>query len=434
VAPRAIAPTSVPYSLDKEGLMDRRKHLGPPTHLDNAQILDPVSGAISEPVTITVADGLIAEIQDRGSATDGRHLDLAGLVVMPGLIDCHVHVTASSADEAAITDTSPSYVTALAAKSMHDMLMRGFTTVRDAAGADYGLSLAVAEGLFLGPRLLFGGPGLTQTGGHADHRGPGQIVVPHASSFPSHGLVCDGEVEARRAARDVLRRGADHIKIMLSGGVASPTDRVESTQFSASEIRAVVEEANAAGRYVLGHAYPAAAINRGLEAGVRSIEHGNLLDETSLDLFIRMNAFLVPTLITYRALAEEGERWGLPARSAAKVTDLLERGLEALRRADEGGVQVAFGTDLLGGMQRRQSEEFVLRGTVQSPLSVIRSATITGAKLLRLDGVIGEVKPGYAADLIAVDGNPLDGLEILAEPEKSVRLVMQSGDVVRNNV
>lgn len=414
--------------------MARDVHQGSPTYLDNARVLDPITGTISSPVTIVVADGLIAEIDDSRAASGSGHVDLRDLVVLPGLIDCHVHVTAFSADEAKITDTSPSYITALAARSMREMLMRGFTTVRDAAGADYGLSAAVADGLLLGPRVLFGGPGLTQTGGHADHRGPGQATEPPGSAFPAHGLVCDGEAGVRRAAREVLRRGADHIKMMLSGGVASPTDRVGSTQFSATEIGAAVEEAEAAGRYVLGHAYPAKAINRGLEAGVRSIEHGNLLDDESLDLFVRKNAFLVPTLITYRALAEEGERWGLPARSAAKVEDLLERGLDALRRADEGGVQVAFGTDLLGGMQRRQSEEFALRAKVQQPAAVIRSATVVGAKLVGLDQLIGQVRPGYAADLIAVRGNPLDDVEILAEPESNVRLVMRGGEMVRREV
>lgn len=407
---------------------------GSPMNLNNARVLDPTSGETSAPMTITVVDKRIAEVKKTDSAQAYDHIDLAGLVVMPGLIDCHVHVTAFSADEARITDASPSYVTAKAVKSMHEMLMRGFTTVRDAAGADYGLAAAVDEGLILGPRLLFGGPGLTQTGGHADHRTAGQHDCPQGSRFPSHGLVCDGKSQVRRAARDLLRMGADHIKMMLSGGVASPTDRVGSTQFSAGEIRTVVAEAEAAGRYVMGHAYPAAAINRGLEAGVRSIEHGNLLDDTSIGLFVRMKAFLVPTLITYRALAEEGEKWGLPAASTAKVQDLLERGLDALRRADQGGVQVAFGTDLLGGMQRLQSEEFSLRGKVQSPLAVIQSATITGARLLGLEGMIGEIRPGFAADLIAVTENPLDRIDVLADPARNVRLVMRAGEVVRNEL
>ncbi len=405
---------------------------GPPIHLTNARVLDPVSGSLGSPMTITVSAGTIVAIEEGRPGGDGRCIDLTGLVVLPGLIDCHVHVTAFSADEASLSRSSASYVTAQAARSMAAMLQRGFTTVRDGTGADWGLAAAVAEGLLPGPRLLFCGPSLTQTGGHADHRGPSDHSAPTGPAFPSHGIVCDGEAEVRRAAREVLRAGADHVKIMLSGGVASPTDRVDSTQFSASEIAAVVEEATAAGRYVMGHAYPAAAINRGLVAGVRSIEHGNLLDDSSLALFTARGAYLVPTLVTYRALVAEGDRWGLPPQSAAKVRDLFEQGLLALERADRAGVAIAFGTDLLGGMQRHQSEEFAIRAQVQSPLAVLQSATVVGAKLLGLEHCVGQIRQGYAADLIAVDGNPLDRIEILAEPERSLRLVMRDGRIVRD--
>jgi imidazolonepropionase-like amidohydrolase len=312
------------------------------------------------------------------------------------------------------------------------MLMRGFTTVRDAAGADHGLAAALDEGLLVGPRLLFGGAALTQTGGHGDTRGPSDHGPASSIAYPSQGVVCDGEAEVRRAAREVLRSGADHVKIMLSGGVASPTDRVGSTQFSIGEIRAVVEEAEAADRYVLGHAYSAAAINRGLGAGVRSIEHGNLLDNSSIELFVRHAAFLVPTLVTYRVLAVEGEKWGLPARSVAKVHDVLDSGLSSLQRADAGGVQIAFGTDLLGGMQRCQSEEFAIRGEVQAPLAVLQAATVNAAKLLRLEDEIGQVKEGFAADLIAVRGNPLEDAAVLADPTKNVQLVVSRGAIVRS--
>jgi imidazolonepropionase-like amidohydrolase len=314
------------------------------------------------------------------------------------------------------------------------MLMRGFTTVRDATGADHGLSMAVADGLFSGPRLLFGGPALTQTGGHGDHRGPSDHGPAADARYPSKGLVCDGEADVRRAAREVLRTGADHIKMMLSGGIASPSDRVESTQFSSGEIRAVVEEASAADRYVMGHAYSAAAVNRALEAGVRSIEHGNFLDDGSLELLMRHEAFLVPTLVTYRALAEEGSKWGLPPRSVDKVQVVLDSGLTSLERADRRGVQIVFGTDLLGGMQRRQSEEFAIRAEVQAPLSVIRAATVTGAKLLRLDSEIGQVKEGFVADIVAVRGNPLEDVRILARPETNVAFVMSRGRVVRSDL
>lgn len=172
------------------------------------------------------------------------------------------------------------------------------------------------------------------------------------------GVVCDGVSEVRRAARHQLRTGADHIKLMLSGGVASPTDRVDSTQFSDEEIRAAVEEAEAANRYALGHAYTARAINRGLKLGVRSIEHGNLLDEESVRLFREFDAFLVPTLVTYERLKAEGAAHGLPQESQDKVENVLHAGIEALRLADEGGVNIAYGSDLLGGMRGWQSHEF----------------------------------------------------------------------------
>ena len=402
------------------------------TILDDARILDPLSGEISDPTGVTIVNDRIVAIGRREGTPPGRSISLKGLIVLPGLIDCHVHVTACSADESSIAGISPAYVTAWAARSLHHMLMRGFTTVRDADGADHGLSSAVRDGLFIGPRLLFGGPALTQTGGHADHRGPSDHGPATDSRYPSHGIVCDGDAEVRRAARNVLRSGADHIKIMLSGGIASPTDRVESTQFSLDEIRAVVEEASAADRYVLGHAYSARAVNRGLEAGVRSIEHGNFLDGRSIDLFVNHEAFLVPTLVTYRALSEEGDRWGLPARSAAKVQVVLDAGLTSLQRAESGGVQIALGTDLLGGMQRRQSEEFAIRGQVQSALSVIRAATVNGARLVRLESEIGQVKEGFVADIVAVRGNPLADIGILADPATNVVFVMRGGEVVRS--
>jgi imidazolonepropionase-like amidohydrolase len=385
---------------------------------------------------VLVEDERILEVGDSAQvrSSEGRVVDLRGRTLMPGLIDCHVHVTAASADIARQSEWSPMYLAARAAEIMSGMLQRGFTTVRDAAGGDFGLALAVEEGLFAGPRLIFGGRALSQTGGHADGRSRGRTALEPGYSYTDLGTICDGVDQVRQAAREEIKRGASHIKLMLSGGVASPTDRVDSTQFSVDEIRAVVEEAEAANIYVLGHAYTSRAINRGLECGVRCIEHGNLMDESSPPLFLQHQAFYVPTLVTYSALAEHGREAGLPEISYRKVFDVLDAGLHALEMAHHAGLSIAYGTDLLGAMHAMQSREFVLRAQVQQPRDILRSATLVGAQLLRMEGQVGTIAPGAYADLLVVNGNPLEDVGLLARPEESLLLIMKAGQVYRDSL
>ncbi|WP_158891046.1 metal-dependent hydrolase family protein [Amycolatopsis anabasis] len=397
--------------------------------LRDAVLLDPENAECREGDLLAV-DGRIAESGPGLRAPAGaRVLELGGAVVLPGLIDAHVHVTAATGDLGALPGWSPYYVGAHAARILRGMAERGFTTVRDASGADFGLADAQREGLLSGPRILFCGKALSQTGGHGDARGRGTQVVNDHPCCAGLGRIADGVDAVRAAARDELRKGAHHIKVMASGGVASPTDRIDSTQYSMAELRAAVEEAEAANRYVAAHAYTARAVNRALEAGVRSIEHGNLLDDRSVELFVAHNAFLVPTLVTYWALKEEGMDFGLTRRMWEKVDVVLDAGLSAVDRAARGGVRMAYGSDLLGGMHRHQSTEFRLRGEVLSPVEVIRSATATAAELLGRAGEIGTLAIGALADLIIVDGNPLDDLGVLADPETHLRAVIQSGEV-----
>jgi imidazolonepropionase-like amidohydrolase len=323
-------------------------------------------------------------------------------------------------------------VTARAARVMRGMLRRGFTTVRDVAGADFGLAAAVDEGHLEGPRLIFGGKALSQTGGHADWRGRGRTAYDSGYCCPALGTICDGVPEIRRAAREEIRRGAHHIKVMLSGGVASPTDRVDSIQFSLEEIRAAVEEAEGASLYVTGHAYTSPAINRGLECGVRSIEHGNLMDDSSVRLLKEKDAFYVPTLATYSALAARGKEFGLPEHSHKKVFDVLDSGLHALELAHRAGVRIAYGTDLLGGMHEDQLTEFTIRSEVQKPIDILRSATTLAASLLRMEGRVGTIRAGAFADLLVVDANPLDEISVLTAPEKHLKYVMAAGRIVKD--
>ncbi|WP_043500850.1 metal-dependent hydrolase family protein [Georgenia sp. SUBG003] len=390
-----------------------------------------VEGGESRPADVLVVGDQIAEVgsglRAPGSATE---IDASGLHVVPGLIDAHVHVTAGTADLGGQAEDSPYYVAAQTGAILRGMLHRGFTTVRDVGGADYGVEAAVAEGLWAGPKVHFGGKALSPTGGHADLRARGRQVLDNHTCCPNIGTVCDGVDELRRAARHQLRTGAHHIKLMLSGGVASPTDRVDSLQFSAEEVRAAVEEASNANRYVTGHAYTARAVNRGLELGVRCIEHGNLIDESSVRLFVEHDAFLVPTLVTYEYLHREGAEAGLPPASQAKVSDVLEAGLHALEIAWRGGVKIALGTDLLGAMHRHQSGEFSIRAKVQPAADILRSATLVGAELLGAEGKLGVIAEGATADLLLVDGDPLEDIAVLAEPDRRLRMVLQDGNVV----
>ncbi len=394
----------------------------------NANILDAERGEYVPDRSVLVEGDRILEVGGAEvKSGDARSLDLHGLTLMPGLIDAHVHVIAVTADLTALTEWSPAYVTARASHVLTGMLRRGFTTVRDVGGADYGLAQAIEEGYLEGPRLIFGGRALSQTGGHGDWRSRGRQAIDLCPCCPTLGTICDGVDEVRRAAREEIRRGAHHIKLMLSGGVASPTDRVDSVQFSREEIRAAVEEAEAANLYVAGHAYTSRAINRGLECGVRSIEHGNLMDESSLPLFKESGAFYVPTLATYSALAARGREFGLPEHSHRKVFDVLDSGLHALELAHRAGIPMVYGTDLLGGMHEDQLSEFKLRSEVQPPADILRSATTVAARLLRMEGQAGVVAPGAYADLLVVDGDPLQDIAVLTDPQRRLKLVMARG-------
>jgi imidazolonepropionase-like amidohydrolase len=397
--------------------------------LRHGTVCDVATGEAA-PRDVLVVDGRIEQVAHQVDAPrSATEIDATGLHLVPGLIDAHVHVSAGTADLGAQAEDSPFYVAAQTGAILRAMLHRGFTTVRDVGGADYGIAAAVEEGLWAGPKVHFGGKALSPTGGHADLRGRGRQVLDNHTCCPNIGTVCDGVDEVRRAARHQLRTGAHHIKLMLSGGVASPTDRVDSLQFSADEVAAAVEEAGNANRYVTGHAYTARAVNRGLELGVRCIEHGNLIDESSVRLFVEHDAFLVPTLVTYEYLHAEGAEAGLPPASQEKVADVLEAGLHALELAWRGNVKMAFGTDLLGSMQRHQSDEFRIRAKVMPAADILRSATLVGAELLGREGELGVVAEGATGDLLLVEGNPLADATVLAQPHQHLRMVVQDGRV-----
>jgi imidazolonepropionase-like amidohydrolase len=236
----------------------------------------------------------------------------------------------------------------------------------------------------------------------------------------------------RRAVREQVRNGANQIKIMAGGGIASPSDPLEGTQFSLEELKAACEEAEAANLYAMAHAYSPRAVTRAVRCGVRSIEHGNLIDEATAKVMKAEGAFLVPTLSTYVALADEGERLGWSGEMLGKLARVSERGIEAVQIAVAEGVPVVFGTDLLGHMHDRQSGEFDLRLPAMSPVQVLRSATFTAAQLLREEGRLGELIPGAWADVLLVDGDPTRELSMLTKPNTGIAVIVQAGRVVKN--
>ncbi len=330
-----------------------------------------------------------------------------------------------------------SLVGAEASRIMRDMLHRGFTTVRDAAGADQGLQEAQQRGLYAGPRLFIAGFPISQTGGHADMRPKGirsREMFCACAGLGLVGAIADGVGEVRRAVREQVRTGANQIKIMAGGGIASPTDPLEGTQFSIEKLRAAVEEAEAANLYAMAHAYSPRAVTRAVQTGVRSIEHGNLIDEATARVMKRHGAFLVPTLSTYAALADEGARLGWPPAMLDKLARVHDRGLEAVRIARAEGVPIVFGTDLLGHMHSRQSGEFALRLQALPPLEALQSATWTAARLMRQEGRLGQIVEGAWADLLLVDGDPERDLAMLADPARGIRLLMQEGRIVRDTL
>ena len=292
-------------------------------------------------------------------------------------------------------------LTLLAAKgsvAMRAMLHRGFTTLRDTGGADYGIKAAVEQGLFEGPRLFIAGQPLSQTGGHGERRlrTESGSFCACCSGLSWTGRIADGVPEVIKATRDELRKGADHIKIMASGGVASQADPLESLQYRMDEIEAAVDEATRWGTYVCAHAYSAKAIERAVTAGVRTIEHGNLIDAPTAQLMAERGAYLVPTLVAYDALKRRGPDYGLSSYSLAKNELVLHAGLRSLEIARAAGVKIGFGSDLLGQLQNDHCTEFMLRREAMSAPEIIRSATLVNAEIVRQEGKIGELIAGRA--------------------------------------
>jgi len=402
---------------------------------ENGALLDPAAGELRAGTSVLLEGDRIVEVSERPIRAEGAlRIDARGRTLMPGLIDAHVHAAITTLNLAAMQGRPATLIAFESGRVLEAMLRRGFTTVRDAGGADWGLAEAVRRGLVKGPRLFFSGRTLSQTGGHGDFTPRTDSPVLCACQIHSNGFshVADGVPAVRKAAREELRRGATQVKIMASGGVASPTDPIWNLQYSMEELRAVVEEAEGWRTYAMAHAYTPEAITRAVEAGVRTIEHGNLIDRATAERMAHKGAYLVPTLVTYFALDEFGRKLGFPEASQRKVRDVLDAGLASLEICRDAGVPLGFGTDLLGETHDQQSREFSIRAQVLTPAEVIRSATLVNAAILNRVGELGVLAPGAKADLLMVEGDPLRDLTVLEGQGKHLAAIVRDGELVVN--
>ena len=405
--------------------------------IENATLIDLQTGDLRPGHFITIdGDSIVSVDERRPTSQVAERIDLGGRCLLPGLIDAHFHATLTDTNPANLRDVPVTLMTARAAGLLQGALERGFTTVRDMGGADWGLRSAVAEGSIKGPRVYIAGRALSQTGGHGDirRRVETESFCSCSNALASMSVVADGKAGVQVATREQLRQGVDHIKVFLSGGVVSPSDPLTSAQYTDEELEAIVHEARSWNTYVAAHAYTAAAITRAAKAGVRTIEHGNLIDAPAAKLLAERGGYLVPTLVTYEIMRREAPRAKLPSFSVAKLETVLAAGLESIQIALKAGVKLGFGTDLLGEFHAYQSEELQIRARVQEPRVVLASATLVNAEILGQTGRLGTIAPGALADLIAVDGNPLKDLGLLQGQGRHLPLIVKNGTVFKRTL
>jgi imidazolonepropionase-like amidohydrolase len=404
-----------------------------PTILAGARLLDGRSPEAGSGVLFVDETGRIAAggpAASTAAPADSDRIDLTGLTLLPGLIDCHVHLAMRLELVHDQVQRSATDIVVRALQTGREFLEAGVTTVRDAGHAPAGIKRAFASGAFPGPRTQVSCRPLSQTGGHGDDWTPSGVAIATEMSDLPPGIA-DGPDAVRRAARLQIRAGADWIKVMATGGVLSAADTPDASQFTEEEIRVIVEEARAAGiKGTLAHAEGTAGIKNALRAGITSIEHGDLIDEEGIDLMLERDVPLVPTFNVNFALMDEGRiaRGEVPPWAVEKMRYLFERQQRNFRHAVDRGVRVVMGTDSFNGMYP-PAELAYMSAYGLGPFRAIQAATSEAAELLGLSEVVGTLEPGKQADLIAVSGDPLAEPELWHDPTRIV-FVMQAGRVV----
>src|SRR6202158_1776772 len=359
-----------------------------------ARLFDGHNADCAEGISVLVEDGLIREVSAKPiAAPNAQAFDLNGRTLMPGLIDAHVHAYASDVVPQRVEAFGAPYRTAHAVRMLGHVLECGFTTVRDVGGGDYYLSKAISDRLIRAPRFFYSGKVLSMTGGHGDMRpleeSPQYHSMCSCGVFNTFCKVADGVDECIRATREELRQGAHCIKIMGSGGVVSPTDPIWMNQYREDEIRAIVRETTERRSYTAAHCHPASAVRRCVEYGVRSIEHGTLIDEETARFVAEKGAYIVPTMVIIFALVELDPKLGFPKQSEEKAEYAYKEAVSGMDKMRNAGVKVGFGTDLLGSPYVQECREFPIRSEVFTPLELLRQGTAVNARMMVQQGEVG---------------------------------------------
>jgi len=411
-----------------------------PLYFCNARLIDGSGQPVpARPSALLVEGSRVARVASQADlpCPDGAvRVDLGGKTLMPGLIDCHDHLANLEGSMVQRAATPPTLAVFKAAESFKKTLLAGFTSIRDASGVDQGMKMAVEQGLIPGPRLKISVVILCQFGGHNDHTEPAGIdsTFPWLQTIPSG--ICDGPEECRKKVREVIRAGADWVKIATTGGVGTPIGGPLVRQFSPEEVRMIVDTAHAAGKPVMSHAYGGEGVKICLDAGVDSIEHGAALSDDLIEQMVRQGTWLVPTFTVLRRIVALGrkEPSPLPPYMLPKALQLLEYQAESFRKALRAGVRIAMGTDLGSfGHGQNAGELAYLVEAGMTPMQAVVAATRMGAECMGLGGQVGLLREGMLADLLVVDGDPLEDVSILQDAGR-LRLVMKDGQIYKDTL
>ena len=421
---------------------------GAATLFQNVRIFDGKSAALSAPSNVLVRGNTIERISVNPITVDTNTKVLVisadGRVLMPGLIDAHWHAFMAATSQMLLMTADSSYLHLLAARQAEATLMRGFTTVRDCGGPVFGLKRAIDEGVMIGPRIYPSGAFISQTSGHGDFRFSFEVPRPPGgplshSEVEGIAAIADSPDEVRLRAREQLRQGASQIKLMAGGGVNSPHNPIESTQYTEAEIRAAVEAAENWGTYVTVHAYTPRAIRQAVAAGVKCIEHGHLIDEPTAKLLADKGIWWSLQPLTY----DEDVFARMDPVSQRKAQEIWAGTDNAYKLAKKYNVKTAFGTDILfdAGAASRQGAYLAKMVRWYTPAEALKMATGDNGELMALSGFInpypgklGVVEEGALADLLLVDGNPLENIKLVEDPGKNFLVIMKDGTIYKNTL